>query len=178
MDERFPQPPCHKPVKAVGFFVGFYFFCCTELLLLMHHAQRLQKAGHRARIPWCGRSQAQSSCFSTSSLRRYRRRALQAGLCQTFAACLQFSSFNVFTSQCALSAIKYQTPVPQFPLHITLPLWGSRGSQLGYSWHRHLIQGYLNFILWELLSFFTWSVFTSICALNCASGSRKWWWGC
>lgn len=84
-----------------------------------------------------------------------------------------FSSFCVFRSNCALSAIKCQTPIPQFPLNITLPLQGSHGSRLCYSWHRHLIQGYLNFILSELLS-----VSTSICALNCASGSCKWWWGC
>lgn len=56
-----------------------------------------------------------SSCFSMGSLQRYGRWALQAGLCQTFAACLLFSSFCVFTSQRALSLLltaKLNTPIP------------------------------------------------------------------
>lgn len=115
---------CCKPVNVEGFFVGFCDFCCIGLLLFMYRAQRLQKTEHKARIPWCRRLQAQSSCFSMGSLQRYLRWALQTGLCQTFTACLLFSSFCVSVSQCTLSAIKCQIPIHQFSLNVTLPCQG------------------------------------------------------
>lgn len=104
------------PMPHTGKCGGFF---CRLLLFLLYWIASVNVLCTEAAAGWLQGTRPRLPVVTSSviplfwgSLQTYRRWALQAGLCQTCTACLLFSSFCVFTSQCALSAIKCQTQYP------------------------------------------------------------------
>lgn len=95
-------------------FVGFYYFCYIELLLLMYHAQRMWKAEQGHVLPGVGGYELSHAAFPWAHLKSVTGGLSRLGCARPLllAFCFLHFLFSHLTALSLLLQLNYNTQIP------------------------------------------------------------------